>query len=78
MLYAHRDPKDAKLLASLNDRMQDINLKYRRAILEARNRLFEALSPESQSVLTSWIGDIRAGIVARVAKTDLERWRAPE
>jgi hypothetical protein len=78
VLYAHRDPKDAKLLASLNDRMQDINLKYRRATLEARNRLLEALSPESQSVLASWIGDIRAGIVARVAKADLERWRAPE
>jgi hypothetical protein len=78
VLYANRDPKDAKLLASLNDRMQDVNLKYRRATLEARNRLLEALSPESQSVLASWIGDIRAGIVARVAKADLERWRAPE
>jgi hypothetical protein len=78
VLYANRDPNDAKLLASLNDRMQDVNLKYRRATLEARNRLLEALSPESQTVLASWIGDIRAGIVARVAKADLERWRAPE
>lgn len=76
--YASRDRKDTKLLALLNDQMQDVNLRYRRATLEARNRLLERLSPESQSVLASWIGDIRAGIVSRVAKADLERWRAPE
>jgi hypothetical protein len=76
--YATRDPKDEKLLALLNDQMQNVNLRYRRATLEARNRVLERLSLESQSVLTSWIGDIRAGIVSRVAKADLERWRAPE
>jgi len=76
--YASRDPKDTKLLALLNDQMQDVNLRYRRATLEARNRLLERLSPASQSVLASWIGDIRAGIVSKVAKGDLERWRAPE
>ena len=76
--YAARDPADQKLLASLNDRMQDINLTYRRATLEARNRVLEALRPESQSLLLSWIGDIRADIVSRVPKADLERWRAPE
>jgi hypothetical protein len=76
--FAARDPNDTKLLALLNDQMQEVNLKYRRATLEARNRVFEHLSPESQSVLMSWIGDIRAGIVSKVAKSDLERWRAPE
>jgi len=78
VLYANRDPKDAKLLASLNDRMQDVNVRYRRAILEARNRVLEALRPESQSVLASWIGDIRAAIVSKVPAGELERWRAPE
>jgi hypothetical protein len=77
-LYANRDPKDSKLLASLNDRMQDVNIRYRRATLEARNRVLEALRPESQSVLASWIGEIRADIVSKVPKSELERWRAPE
>jgi hypothetical protein len=78
LLYANRDQTDQTSVAALTDRMQDVNVKYRRATLEARNRVLEALRPESQSLLLSWIGDIRADIVSRVPKGELERWRAPE
>jgi hypothetical protein len=77
-LYDTRDPNDQQLAATLDEKMYEVNLKYRRAILEARNRVLEALRPESQSVLLSWIGDIRTDIVSRVPKGELARWRAPE
>ncbi len=77
-LYDRRDPNDRRLSATLDEKMYEVNLKYRRAILEARNRVLEALRPESQSVVLSWIGDIRADIVSRVPKGELARWRAPE
>ena len=76
--YEKRDPKDAKLMTSLNARMQDVNVRYRRATLDARDRILQALCPESQSLVLSWIGELRADIVSRVQKSELERWRAPE
>jgi Skp family chaperone for outer membrane proteins len=76
--FRKRDPKDPKLMSSLNDQMQDVNLRYRRATLDARDRVLQALRPESQSVVLSWMGELRAGIVARVSKSEIERWRAPE
>jgi hypothetical protein len=77
-LYDKRDPNDRRLADTLDERMYEVNLKYRRAVLEARNRVLEALRPESQSVVVAWIGDIRSDIVSRVPKGELARWRAPE
>jgi hypothetical protein len=77
-LYDTRDPTDRRLVATLDEKMYEVNLKYRRAVLEARNRVLEALRPESQSVVLSWIGDIRSDIVFKVPKGELTRWRAPE
>jgi Skp family chaperone for outer membrane proteins len=76
--YQKRDPEDTKLVSSLNERMQEVNLRYRRATLDARDRVLQTLRPESQSVVLAWLGELRAGIVARVSKSELERWRAPE
>jgi SMC interacting uncharacterized protein involved in chromosome segregation len=76
--FKRRDPNDGKLMASLNDQMQELNVRYRRTTLDARDRVLQALAPESQQVLWEWLGEIRASITARVSKRDLERWRAPE
>ena len=76
--FKNRDPKDTKLMSSLNDQMQDLNVRYRHATLDARDRVLQALRPESQEAVLSWLGEMRAAIVARVSKRDLERWRAPE
>lgn len=76
--FKKRDPNDTKLMSSLNDQMQDLNVRYRHTTLDARDRVLQALRPESQQVLWSWLGEIRASIVARVSKRELERWRAPE
>jgi type II secretory pathway component PulM len=76
--FKKRDPNDAKLMSWLNDQMQDLNVRYRRATLDARDRVLQALRPESQEAVLSWLGEMRAGITARVSKRELERWRAPE
>jgi hypothetical protein len=76
--YRRGDQKDAKFVASLVGRIQEINVRYRRATLDARDRVLQGLRPESQSVVLSWIGDLRGGIVSRVPTSELERWRAPE
>jgi hypothetical protein len=55
----------------LNDQMQDLNVRYRRNTLDARDRILQVLRPESQQVLWEWLGEIRASITARVAKRDL-------
>ena len=76
--FKKRDPNDTKLMSSLNDQMQDLNVRYRRNTLDARDRVLQALRPESQQVLSEWLGELRASIIVRVSKRDLERWRAPE
>lgn len=76
--YQKADHKNAKAMSALNDRVQNVNLTYRRATLDARDRVLQSLGPTSQSVVLSWIGDLRATIIARVSKGDVERWRAPE
>jgi hypothetical protein len=76
--YQKGDPRDVKLMSALNDQLQDLNLRYRRATLDARDRVLQALRLESQSAVLSWLGELRAGMVARVSKSELERWRAPE
>lgn len=76
--FTKRDPNDLKVMSWLNDQMQDLNVRYRHTTLDARDRVMQALRPESQQILYDWLGEIRASIVARVSKRDLERWRAPE
>jgi hypothetical protein len=76
--YTKGNKNDKKLIGTLNEKIDAINLRYRRSILDARDRVLQALSPASQAVVLAWIGDIRSSISARVLKSELARWRAPE
>ncbi len=76
--YAAMDPNDEKTIRLVDDKTEEINLKYRRATLEARDRLLASLSLTGQAALTAWMNDGRSSITVMVPRNGLSRWRAPE
>jgi hypothetical protein len=56
----------------------DLELAYRRQVLAARDRLLQALSADSQTVVQSWMNELKHDMTASVPKSDLARWRMPE
>ena len=72
------DQQDPRTAAFVQEKTFEINLKYRRATLEARDRLLAAFSPAAQAALAAWMNDGRASIAVTVPKGELARWRAPE
>ena len=75
---ARVDPKDRAHMDALNVRVREATLRYRRATLDARDRVLAAISPTAQGVLQQWIDDCRSALVIRVPKSELAWWRAPE
>jgi hypothetical protein len=76
--YKNRDPNDQKELDRLQEQLHELNLKYRRSVLAARDRVLEGIRPESQAVVVAWVGEMRTAISAKVPKSELAKWRAPE
>jgi hypothetical protein len=69
---------DPKVVDRANQEAFAIELEYRRDILASRDRLLQALSTESQTVLLNWVAERKAAITSYVPKSDLKRWRSPE
>jgi hypothetical protein len=57
--------------------LQKVILDYRWTVLNARDRLLAALTPEGQAALLAWIEARRAHITASVARADWEFFRQP-
>lgn len=72
------DPRDPKTARVLEERTFQINLRYRRATLDARDRVLARLGPSAQSALLAWMDDGRRSITVTVPKAGMARWRAPE
>ena len=73
IMEAMRGSQAAKIEAALRPEI----LKCRWEVLDAKDRLLAAMSPEGASALTAWILDGRRTIKAYVVKTDLEFFRQP-
>jgi hypothetical protein len=76
--WDHADQTDPKVIAYVERRTREINLNYRRAILDARDRVLAGLGVVAQSALMTWMNDERASIHAMVSKRGFADWRAPE
>lgn len=57
--------------------LRELILEYRWSVLNARDRLLAAMSPEGQVTLLAWIEQRRANITGAVPKSDLEFFRQP-
>jgi hypothetical protein len=57
--------------------LQKVILEYRWSVLNARDRLLAAMTPEGQAVLLAWIQARGAKITASVPKADWEFFRQP-
>jgi hypothetical protein len=57
--------------------LQKVILDYRWSVLDARDRLLAAMTPEGQAVLVAWVEARRAKITASVSKADWEFFRQP-
>jgi hypothetical protein len=76
--YPYATTTDPKVIAQANDEAFAIDLEYRREILGSRDRMLQAFSAESQTVLLNWVAENKAAIKSYVQKSDLKRWRLPE
>jgi hypothetical protein len=77
-LWEKADRNDSKVVAFFNRKQQEINVTYRRATLDARDRVLAGLGAVAQSALMTWMDDERASIKATIPMEDLADWRAPE
>ena len=58
--------------------LQDVNLRYRRAVLAARDAALGRLRAPAQSAVLAWIGEVRTTIRFTVPKSELEQFRMPQ
>jgi hypothetical protein len=70
-------PTDQQIIA-FNERAHPIEQAYRRGLLDARDRLLASFSVDSQSVLSTWVNDLKSSIKAFVPKANMDRWRSPQ
>ena len=62
----------------INEKTEALQIECRTATLQARDRIFRALSPEDGTMLIAWVNEGKRGIRARVRKADLAHFRRPE
>jgi hypothetical protein len=61
----------------INERTREVQLECRQASLDASQALMEELTPEGQTSMNAWLQSIKAGIHARVPKSELDHYRRP-
>lgn len=74
VMEAMRNAEPAKIEVALRPAI----LACRWEVLDARDRLLDAMSPEGRATLTAWVLDGRRGIKAYVPKGDLEFFKQPK
>ena len=69
------DPGESEAVAQ---DLRNVNLRYRRAVLAARDEALGRLRPPAQSAVLAWIGEVRTTIRFTVPKSELEKLRMPQ
>jgi Xaa-Pro aminopeptidase len=69
------DPEDGQAVAQ---QLHDVNLRYRRAVLAAREQALGRLGAQAQAAILAWIGEVRTTIRFTVPKSELEQFRMPQ
>jgi hypothetical protein len=64
--------------AQLNDQQMALQLEWRQAVLDARDRLLEAITPASATTLIAWVDELKANTVVMVPKNELAHYYKPQ
>jgi hypothetical protein len=73
---AQLDQRGVDFKAAANE-LFEVELRHRQKVLDARDRVFAALSPESQVILGRFAEETRSSISSLVPRSELEQFRRP-